>query len=399
MPKSKVALFGGGPACLMAAYQLSENHDVHIFEKGKRLGRKFLVAGNGGFNLTNEAQGKELQLVYSNHPKLHKALAQFNTVDTRNWLSEIGIETFVGSSGRVFPKKGIKPADVLKRIIKMLEKKGVQIHLDHTFIGFNNKAQPIVKSNENDTVIEANHYVFGLGGGSWAKTGSNSVWMLPFQEVGVQTLPFRSSNCGIDVVWDREFQEKFGGTPLKNIAINAYELNYKGEAVVTGYGLEGNAIYPLVPAIREVLAKNERAYITIDFKPNSSIEMLQSKIPHGGIKPKNYAFTFNISKAVQQIAKMGLNKEDYLNPDVFAASLKKVSVPIQGLRPVAQAISTVGGIAMTEIDEQFGLNNHPQISIIGEMLDWDAPTGGFLLQACFSTGYVVAQKLNEQSNL
>lgn len=399
MPKIKVVLFGGGPACLIAAYHLSEKYDVHIFEKGKRLGRKFLVAGNGGFNLTNEAKGADLQQVYSNHPKLHKALAEFNTSDTRNWLSKIGVETFVGSSGRVFPKKGIKPADVLKRIIKVLEKKGVQIHLNHNFIGFNNNAKPIVKSNENEIVVEAHHYVFGLGGGSWTKTGSNSLWLSSFQEIGVQTLPFRSSNCGIDVIWDREFQEKFGGTPLKNIAISAYEHSYKGEAVVTGYGLEGNAIYPLIPAIREALAKNERAYITIDFKPNSSIEMLQSKVPEVGIKPKNYAYTFNISKAVQQIAKKRLSKADYLNPHKFAASLKTIVVPINGLRPVEQAISTVGGIAMTEIDEQFGLNNYPQISIIGEMLDWDAPTGGFLLQGCFSTGYVVAQKLNEQSNL
>lgn len=391
----KVALFGGGPACLMAAYQLGEKHEVHIFEQGKRVGRKFLVAGNGGFNLTNGLTGKELQEVYSNHPKLHKALSQFGTEDTRNWLLDIGIETFVGSSGRVFPKQDIKPNDVLKSLMETLEKRGVQVHLNHQFIGFDKNSKPLARSNGEEKVIEADHYVFGLGGGSWSKTGSNSEWMESFNEIGVRTLPFRASNCGLEVDWKIDFYEKFGGIPLKNIAISAYENSHKGEAVITEYGLEGNAIYPVVPIIREVLSEEEQASVFIDFKPNSTIEMLQAKITNARLKPTNYGFTFNISKAVQEITKKGLSKEDYLDPQKFAASLKRVPISIQGLRSVEQAISTVGGISMDEIDDQYRLINHPHISIIGEMLDWDAPTGGFLLQGCFSTGYMVVKGLHE----
>ncbi|MFT5819671.1 MAG: putative flavoprotein (TIGR03862 family) [Crocinitomix sp.] len=397
MPARKVALFGGGPACLMAAYQLSEKHEVHIFEKGKRLGRKFLVAGNGGFNLTNELKGAALAEVYSNHSKLHKALSQFSTADTREWLSKIGVETFIGSSGRVFPEKGIKPTDVLKNILEALESRGVQIHINQEFIGFNNAVKPIVRSKEIEAIIEADHYIFGFGGGSWSKTGSNNSWLAPFNDIAVKTLPFRASNCGVNVDWDIDFQEKHAGTPLKNIAINCYDEILKGEVILTKYGLEGNAIYPLVPVIRKMLAKQARAEVTIDFKPNSSIEMLQAKITKA-IKPKNYAFTFNISKAVQEIAKGALDKEQYLNPQNFAESLKNVPLSITGLRPIEEAISTVGGIMMDEVDEQFSLVKHSHISIIGEMLDWDAPTGGFLLQGCFSTGYVVGQSLNEKLN-
>ncbi|NOQ72357.1 MAG: TIGR03862 family flavoprotein [Crocinitomix sp.] len=397
MPTTKVALFGGGPACLMAAYQLSERHEVHIFEKGKRLGRKFLVAGNGGFNLTNEVEGTALLKAYSDDSKLHNALNQFSTGNTRQWLSEIGIETFIGSSGRVFPKKDVKPTDVLKKIVDTLEKKGVQIHLNHAFISFDTAFKPRVLFNETETTIEADHYIFGLGGGSWPKTGSNSAWLEPFNEIGVKTIPFRASNCGVNVEWGSDFKEKYAGTPLKNIAIHAYGQILKGEAVLTEYGLEGNAIYPLVPTIRKVLTEQNTAEITIDFKPNSSLEMLQAKIT-GAIKPKNYAFTFKITKAVQEIAKRALTKEQYLNPHTFANYLKNVPMTISSLRPVAEAISTVGGINMDDVDVQFRLIKHPHISIVGEMLDWDAPTGGFLLQGCFSTGYLVGECLNKQYN-
>ncbi len=391
----KVALFGGGPASLMAAYQLSAKHEVHIFEKGKRVGRKFLVAGNGGFNLTNQATREKLTAVYSNHPQLHQALLNFSTNDTRTCLSQLGMETFIGSSGRVFPEKGIKPNQVLQRIMDVLEERKVKVHLDHAFIGFDQANKPIVLANENQITIEADHYIFGLGGGSWSKTGANSDWFKHFNAINVQTLPFQASNCGLDVDWGDEFQKKFAGTPLKNIAIQAYGQTFKGEAIITEYGLEGNAIYPLVPLMRETLAKKERAYVFIDFKPNSTVEMLQSKISSAVIKPKNYTYAFKLSKAMHAIAKRNLDKETYLNPSAFATCLKKALVPIVGLRSVEEAISTVGGISMDEVDVQFRLIKHPHISIVGEMLDWDAPTGGFLLQGCFSTGFKVGQFLNQ----
>jgi predicted flavoprotein YhiN len=180
MSKPVVALFGGGPACLIAAFFLADQCEVHLYEKGKSLGRKFLVAGKGGFNLTNSATGDSLKEAYSYHPNLVGALNEFDSTATRLWLKDLGIDTFVGSSGRVFPEKGIKPAFVLTKIKEALVKKGVLFHLNHEFVGFSAEQIPLISFNNEEKKIVANHYFFGLGGGSWSKTGSNSKWLSLF---------------------------------------------------------------------------------------------------------------------------------------------------------------------------------------------------------------------------
>lgn len=393
MKSKTIALFGGGPACLIAAMELSHKYNVHLYEKGKAVGRKFLVAGNGGFNLTNAAVGSDLLKVYSDNAIIKNALHAFDSNATRRWLNELGIETYVGSSNRVFPKKGITPAMVLKQIKDRLCKQGVVFHFHSEFVGFSSENKPIVlRQNKKEEVIEATHYIFGLGGGSWKKTGANSKWQDYFQKIGVKSMPFQSSNCGVEVEWLPSFAEQFNGIPLKNIQLSTNNTFCKGEALITRYGLEGNAVYPLIPKLRAQLKQQQKASLCIDFKPNNTHNDLIGKVT-ATTKPKNYRYLLNLNKAVFNLTKNTLSKSSFFDPLTFARQLKNVPLTVTGLRPIDEAISTIGGISCSEVNENFQLKKHNHISVVGEMLDWDAPTGGYLLQACFASGIKAAKIL------
>jgi uncharacterized flavoprotein (TIGR03862 family) len=392
MSSKKVIIIGGGAAALMAAEILSANCEVHIYEKGKTIGRKFLVAGKGGFNLTNAAVGDDL---YNNYPSiLHAALANFDSTATRTWLSNLDIPTFVGSSGRVFPKKGIKPIQVLNKIKNRLIESGVQFHYLHEFIGFNEAKHPIVVHDEGTKqTLEADYYIFALGGASWSVTGSNITWKASFDQIGIKTVPFQPSNCGINIDWPEDFKAKFAGSPIKNIQVSIGQKMIKGEVLITDYGLEGNAIYPIIPAVRYSLKMEKNTAISIDLKPHNTHQNLLSKTKGKRIRTKNYTFEFKLSKAQLALAKQFSNKEEYISPERFIEVMKKVKIPVQSLRPIEEAISTVGGISLEAIEDDFSLKDFPTIFVIGEMLDWDAPTGGFLLQGCFSTAVVAAKSI------
>ena len=278
MHSKKIIIIGGGAAGLVAAEQLSATCQVHIYEKGKTIGRKFLVAGNGGFNLTNAAVDKDLYTQYTAHPVLQEALQRFDSRAMRVWLEQLGVPTFVGSSGRVFPEKGIKPIQVLQKIKEKLIEKGVQIHCNHEFVGFDANEKPLIKHKENTIVLEADAYIFALGGASWSVTGSNMAWLNLFEQIKVPTQAFEASNCGFEVNWKADFKEKYAGTPLKNIQISIGSQIIKGEALITDYGLEGNAIYPIIPTIRAALKMQTATHIALDFKPNNSHQSLLGKI-------------------------------------------------------------------------------------------------------------------------
>ncbi|MGV3503282.1 MAG: TIGR03862 family flavoprotein [Adhaeribacter sp.] len=389
----KIAIIGGGAAGLLAADLLSSRFGVDLYEKERTVGRKLLVAGKGGFNLSNAATGAALTSRYEPAGLLDAALEAFDTQATRDWLQNLGIPTFVGSSGRVFPEAGIKPAQVLQRIKERLLRQGVRIHCQHEFTGFTNQARPRVRHGGREWELPADRYLFALGGASWPVTGANTRWPAAFAKLGIQTLPFQSSNCGVNIRWPEELRAAFAGSPLKNLQARAGHLSLKGEALITDYGLEGNVIYPLVPAIRQTLAGGGEALLHLDFKPQNSLEQLIGKTKAKNLRPKHYEQVFHLSKAQLALLKGFTTKPEYLNPEAFAVRMKDLVLPVLSLRPVPEAISTVGGIASQELHPDFSLKAFPHLVVMGEMIDWDAPTGGFLLQGCFATAAAAARAL------
>jgi hypothetical protein len=381
----------------MAADVLSPFHHVHIYDKEKGFGQKFLVAGKGGFNITNSLRGDDLCKKYTPEYFLRDCIPDFDSVAMREWLFKLGIPTFEGTSGRIFPEKEITPSDVLKKIKEKLEQQGVEFYPRHEFSGFGGSQSVMVKNGDQTTEVEADYFIFALGGASWPVTGSNGEWRNLFEEKGIRTLPFQSSNCGIEIDWPENIKASHAGKPLKNIAATVNERHEKGEALITEYGLEGNVIYPLVPEIRNILSTHDQAQIKLDLKPfNTEAQLLEKVEGKTSSKTKNYAEIFNLSSTQLSVIKAFTTKETFFSPELFALSLKRLILPVKSLRPVAEAISTVGGIALNEMNPDFSFKKRPNCFAIGEMLDWDAPTGGFLLQGSFSMGHWAGKMILER---
>ncbi len=394
--KKSVAIIGGGPsAFLLAAFLDTTKFDVTIYEKNKTVGRKFLVAGKGGFNLTHSEPIEQLINRYTPNRFLDNALLNFTNTDFRNWLEQIGIPTFIGSSKRIYPEKEIKPIEVLNAILKHLKEKGVSIKYEHTFSDWDNDNNPIV----NNKAIKVNYVVFSLGGGSWKITGSDGTWLDAFLKRGIKTAPFKASNCAYQIEWKSNFIKNNEGNPLKNIAIKCGNKTQKGEAVITKFGLEGNAIYGLSPQIREQLNSASKATIFIDFKPTLSLEIIISKIKNATYKNTTQLLKKELKLSNSQIdlLKIYLSKESYLNTQSLANHIKNFPLEITNTATIDEAISTVGGIDLNAVSKNFELKNIPNQYCIGEMLDWDAPTGGYLLQACASIGVDLAKHLNQRN--
>jgi uncharacterized flavoprotein (TIGR03862 family) len=394
--KKQIAIIGGGPsAFLLAAFLETEKFTITIYEKNKTAGRKFLVAGKGGFNLTHSEPIDQFIKRYTPEDILEKSLLNFTNIDFRNWLDQIKIPTYIGSSKRVYPKEGIKPVEVLNAILKFLKEKGVIIKYEHTFSDWDDNSNPII----NNKMIQTDYTVFSLGGGSWKVTGSEGNWLDTFSKKGIKTKKIQASNCGYQIDWKSNFIQKHEGTPLKNIAISCNNLIQKGEAVITKFGLEGNAIYGLSPQIREQLFTNSKATVFVDFKPSLTLENIHSKI-----KLSKYRNTTEILKKELKLSpsqidllKIYLSKESYLNTETLTKNIKTFPLEIISTASIDEAISTIGGIDLNAISENFELKNMPNQFCIGEMLDWDAPTGGYLLQACASTGVFLAKHLNKNN--
>ena len=392
--KLKIVIVGGGPSGMLAAIELSKFHEVHLYEKGKTLGRKFLVAGKGGFNLTNKATDKELTDHYHANSHLKIALENFDTGATRDWLSTLGVPSYIGSSGRVFPEKGIKPITVLKALKNSMLANGVQVYEAHECVAFD-KDSVTLKNKTSKLNVTFDHCIFALGGASWSVTGSKGDWRAMFEKNNINTLDFKAANCGLE---SSDIQNKLNthfGSPLKNITISVGAITVKGETVISSYGLEGNAIYPLSSTVGKLLEEQTEAMLYIDLKPFHTEEELLDKIGPN-TATKNYAYLFKLNKSHIALIKAFTDKENYTDPRLFIKNLKNLAVPIHKLRPMEEAISTTGGIDSSELLETLALKKIPNIYIAGEMFDWDAPTGGFLLQGCFATAHTVVKSILEK---
>jgi uncharacterized flavoprotein (TIGR03862 family) len=392
--KKSVSIIGGGPAALLLAVFLNDQKfKVTIYEKNKALGRKFMVAGKGGFNLTHSEPIDELIARYTPSDFLKEALLSFDNLDFRKWIDTIGIPTYIGSSKRVYPKSGIKPITVLNAILDILDKNHVAVQYQHIWTGWNSNHDLVFNT---DTAIKSDYTVFALGGGSWKVTGSDGSWLDLFKAQGIDTFPFQASNCGYRVHWPEDFIMEYEGSPLKNIAISCLDKYQKGEAVITRFGLEGNAIYALSPQIREELKNHNKAAIFLDLKPTLSCDDLVRKIKKSTVKKTSDKLRKELKLNEVQIGllKKYLSKETYLNPELLAQNIKKLRIEITNSAPLNDAISTVGGISLNAVDQNFELKKLKNQYCIGEMLDWDAPTGGYLLQSCFSMGVHLARHLN-----
>ena len=398
--KKTIAIIGGGASALMLASCLDTNKfDVTIYERNFALGRKFLVAGDGGFNLTHSEDPSLLVTRYTPSSFFQPLIQNFNNADFRNWLKQIGIPTYVGSSKRVFPEKGIKPITVLNAILKLLKQRNVNIRTQHTWKGWLSNQQLIFNTAEGDIFVNANITVFAVGGASWKITGSDGNWLQHFKEKDILTIPFQASNCAYEINWPKEFIEKCEGKSLKNISLTCNTIEKKGELVITKFGLEGNAIYSLSPEIRKELTLQGFATIYIDLKPSLKVETILEKIKKRGNKSlsKQLENEININTFQLSLLKHTLLKEEFIDPSVLSYKIKRLPLKIVNSAPMDEAISTVGGINLNEITENFELKKLPGHFVIGEMLDWDAPTGGYLLQGCFTFGCTLAAYLNSSS--
>ncbi|MBI2721008.1 MAG: TIGR03862 family flavoprotein [Bacteroidetes bacterium] len=399
--KKTLSIVGGGACALFLGCALdADKYEITIYERNVALGRKFLVAGDGGLNLTHSESLESFIKRYTPENFLLKPLRNFTNEDYIKWINELGIKTFVGTSGRVFPIKGAKPIEVLNAIIGKLKDNSVKINYKHYWQGFSESNELLFTSNEQIIKVKSDVTVFCLGGASWPSTGSKGEWSSLFSNKGVIVNPFKASNCNFKIEWKDEFIDKAQGKALKNISLSCNGKTRLGEVVITKFGIEGSGIYPLSPEIRNQLDKEGKADLTIDLKPNLSLDTLEKLFVK--LHPKKniteiLKTDLKFSQVQVHLLKYHVSKENFVNPHKVAFRIKNINLSITGTAPLEDAISTVGGISLNEINANFALKKMSNVYAIGEMLDYDAPTGGYLLQSCFSMSKYLAAYLNKEA--
>ncbi|MFL6837815.1 MAG: TIGR03862 family flavoprotein [Bradyrhizobium sp.] len=388
------AVVGAGPTGLMAAEVLAQGGArVTVYDAMPSAGRKFLMAGRGGLNLTHsEALPQFLARYREAMPHLKAAIAAFAPQALRDWSEALGQETFVGSSGRVFPK-AFKASPLLRAWLRRLDSAGVQFAFRHRWIGWDERGRLLFQTPGGQHVIDARATVLALGGASWPRLGSDGSWVQPLTAKGVCVAPLRPANCGFAVAWSEVFRDRFEGQPLKGVALTFGAHTVRGEAIVTRAGIEGGAIYALSTDLRAAITSAGRATLNMalrpDFEPNDLMARLAA--PRG-----KQSFTNFLRKAtqlspiaiglLQEAAKTSGASLSSLPPSNLAHLINAVPIDLNGVAPIGRAISTAGGISFDELDADFMIRRLPGVFAAGEMLDWEAPTGGYLLQASFATG-------------
>ncbi len=399
MSKKAIHIIGGGTAALFLAATLNpDEYRITIYERNKTLGRKFLVAGDGGLNLSYNEPPNVLQARYYPASFFDTCHSFLNVEVIRDWFRQIGIETCVGSSKRVFPLQHLKPIEVLNKIIAHLSAKHVSIKTEHEWIGFSEANAVVIQHQQQQIHLKNETIVLALGGASWPVTGSKGDWVAFFKEKNIKVLPFQASNCAFEVKWPAQLIPQLAGRILKNVRSTCAQQTVLGEVTLTAFGIEGSGVYPLSSAIRQQLKTLGKATVFIDLKPMWTEEHLLNQCQNAkGNSSETLRQVVKLNAATVALVKTLLPKTEFTNWVNLVPLLKKLPIIISGLAPIEEAISTAGGIALDEVNEHFELNQLKNHFVIGEQLDWDAPTGGYLITACFAQAMQLARHLNTKA--
>jgi hypothetical protein len=400
-----VAVIGAGPAGLMAAETLAQGGmQVDLYDAMPSAGRKFLLAGKGGMNITHSEPIDAFLSRYGTRRNVFEPmLNRFGPDQLRDWIRQLGFDTFIGSSGRVFPTD-MKAAPLLRIWLHRLRETGVRIHVRHRWCGVDellaSRTQTACfktlrfETPQGSVTAKADAVILALGGGSWAKLGSDGAWVAQLEQCGVQVAPLQAANCGFDVGWSGFFRNRFAGQPLKSVVLSFTDgsgcaQHRKGELMLSDTGVEGSLIYAVSAALRDEISASGAATIHLDLAPDKSLQRLTDEIAHP--RGSRSLASHLQSRAGIKGAKMGLLREivpvpDFSDPLRLANAIKSLPVKLIAPRPIDEAISSAGGIVFEELDAHLMLQKHPGVFCAGEMLDWEAPTGGYLLTGCFTSG-------------
>ena len=391
-PTPLVAIIGGGPAGLMAAEVLAAGGvRVELFDAMPSVGRKFLLAGVGGMNITHsEAKAPFLARYREREGEIAKLLQDFDAEALREWIHGLGIDTFVGTSGRVFPTD-MKAAPLLRAWLKRLREAGVVIHTRSRWLGWSETDELRIATPAGERQVVADACVLALGGGSWARLGSDGAWVSLLEQRGVEVSKLRPANCGFEVAgWSEHLRGKFAGAPLKNVTLALDdEAPRRGEFVLTEHGVEGSLVYALSAAIRQRIEQHGQARIYLDLQPDRTLDKVAALLskPRGSASmAKHLHRQLGLDGAKAALLRELTRAEDFADMARLAQAIKALPIELLRPRPLDEAISSAGGVPFEALDEQLMLHALPGTFCAGEMLDWEAPTGGYLLTACFASG-------------
>ena len=384
-----VAIVGGGPAGLAAAEVLAtDGHRVHVFDAMPSFGRKVLLAGKTGLNLTHSEPYELFVARYGTAaPHLRRALDAFQPQDVVAWADGLGGECFTGSSGRVFPK-AMKASPLMRAWLGRLSDLGVEFHTRHRWTGFSN-GKLRFETPAGETLVGFDACLLALGGASWPRMGSDGAWATILGSAGVEIAPLKPANCGFDVSWSDSFRERFAGAPLKSVIATSAAGRIPGEFVISRHGIEGSLVYAHSAALRDALEQEGRAELVLDLAPGRSETRIAGDLSR---LPPMVSFSNRLRKAAGIEGVKGALLREFVpdissqSPQKIAGFVKALHLPVVRPRPIAEAISSAGGIRWEEVDGGYMLKALPGVFVAGEMIDWEAPTGGYLLTACLATG-------------
>lgn len=399
---SRIAIVGGGPAGLAAAEVLAAaGAHVDLFDAMPSLGRKFLMAGRGGLNLTHSEPLDDFLSRYGERQaELAPMVRACPPQSLCDWARGLGIETFVGTSGRVFPRE-MKAAPLLRAWVHRLRANGVATHARHRWTGWDEAGRLRFATPDGQTALQARAVILALGGGSWARLGSDGAWVQVLARHGVDIAPLKPANCGFDIGWSDVFRGKFAGAPVKNVQASCATadgalLQRRGEFVVSEHGVQGSLIYALSAALRDRIDRDGRAVLTLDLLPDRSLARVLADASHPrGARSLSSHLQSRVGLAGVKAALLreALDRESMQDPERLARAIKALPLALTAARPMDQAISTAGGVRFEALDDHGMLRRLPGVFCAGEMLDWEAPTGGYLLTGCIASGRAAAQGL------